>query len=150
MHCRSIICAESIIIDVNSRKTSAFNLIEDTTSDSYPIAMPFMIYSTYEKSNNEEIDAPNIAIQITFNDQPLFAPIALNINFKPTSRISKNVIHLGLLPIPSEGKLAIKILFNDVPLRERDIMFKRSRVVQEINFPEEGMTAPAPDDQATS
>ena len=119
MKCTILIAAEQIIVDYQSKRISAINILEDFVAQSMPIALHFMLLVGIER----EGDDPNnggFNLEIKNNDKELFKRVD-NIDFPTGHNVTKNVTNFGTVIISEPGVLSFKISYEGKILKELDI-----------------------------
>jgi hypothetical protein len=109
MKCNQLLCAQTILIDSLTRRTSAINILEDKSFNTLPTILPLMVYALVEKEPGDnsqgvlEIEISMGETRITNHSQDL--------NFG-SNRFAKAVVNLGTLPIATPGKLKVVVKIN--------------------------------------
>jgi hypothetical protein len=105
--CKTFVVANNILVDMNSKKISAINLVEDSIVKTFPFLLPIMVYTAFEDVSAKAGDTPNLKLNVDVNGE-LKAEFILNIQFD-NSKIAKNIANVGTIPIEKSSVIALVI-----------------------------------------
>lgn len=109
---RLLICAENVILDVQTNSISVINILEDITPAGFPFFIPR--FSLVHFLERDPIDPPSIQIniKIILESETIF-DMNQDANFQDKLR-TRSMLTLGGLPIQRPGTLEVCITPNGI------------------------------------
>jgi hypothetical protein len=127
MKCRTLLCAQTIIVDLQTKRLSAINILENSIINSFPTALPLMVCTLLEKDDGDDATCEAF-LEIKLNDIEI-AKNRINVNFAGTT-LAKSIINIGVLPIASAGELKISIFCRETEIISQLIKLSPIQQVQ--------------------
>lgn len=128
MRLKRSICAESVSLDRFTDRLSIFNVVDRVSSLGFPLWIPQLaLVVVIERDNREEPD-PQVATLKAVLDGKVIAESQAFIQFQGGSE-ARAILNFNL-PIPSPGKLILKLVFQHQELDVYDIEVVQVEVPQ--------------------
>jgi hypothetical protein len=108
---RLILCSDVNILDVNTNRVSSINLIEEISSQQFPIVVPqFSILAVFDKEEGDE-EKVDSTLVVKLNDQEL-ARGPIEVNFEGGAKMHRSLVAFQGFVVPVPGRLVVSILQN--------------------------------------
>lgn len=130
MKCTLLLAAETIIVDYNTKRLSAINILESSAVASFPIPIPFMLFVAVERTEVGEREV-EVTVKITHEQKEMYKR-ADTVVFSDGYEIAKNVTNFGTMIIPSPGNLKFEVLSGGVTLKELIVKLSPSSTASPI------------------
>lgn len=119
-----MLTAKGVSIDRFNNSATIYNIIENISSDSFPIFFPeIYVFVLLERKEGEERNI-NCVLKI-YNNTKEINSIKVNPKFKTSNR-NRTVIRVNGLTILSPGKLFFKFIYNNQTLGVCDILLTKT------------------------
>lgn len=102
-----MLCAESVVRDVDTNTVSAFNLIEEISAPGFPLFVPKLTVLAILERDAADPTAPSAELVMTIDGLQLHkSPVRVEFQDKLRTRA---IITYGGVPIPKPGPLIIEM-----------------------------------------
>lgn len=108
MKCKLFIVAQTLIVDFQSKRVSAINILEDFKTANFPFPLPMALIIVLEKEGETETEVP-LFLQINVDSLPIIRDYKINIYLPLEAITIKSITNLGAIIIPGSGKLSFSI-----------------------------------------
>ncbi|MEW6379010.1 MAG: hypothetical protein AB1611_05320 [bacterium] len=110
MKCIISFCAEAVIIDSRTNNVSAFNLLEELHSPSFPVFIPRILFFALLERDDSDLNRYDLTLKVNNNEQ-LLLEVPTSADFQdPNKTRNRLIIEIGGLAIPSAGELGFTLI----------------------------------------
>jgi hypothetical protein len=114
MQLRSIICADSVIVDANTNRLSCINIVDDMLIPQFPAFIPQFSVLCLLNKDSGDLDEDSCELQINIDDvQIARGPLLVGYQGLNSTRA---IITLGGLVIPKPGILNVVLIKDEANL----------------------------------
>lgn len=106
--------AQEVILDVYSNTFSAFKILEEIASPSFPVALPSIDWLLFYERDDEEEQTPTVTLSVELNGEKIHE-VDRELGFGNKLRFRSRVAISGL-PLSNPGKLELVVRHGDKTL----------------------------------
>jgi hypothetical protein len=107
MKCTLFLAAQSILVDYQTRRASAINIIDSFSSPTFPFLLQLSILAAFEK--DQDGSSGTFKINISLDGAPLLSPINVDMVIVPEANGAKNITTLGALVVTNPGTILLSL-----------------------------------------
>ena len=114
MKCILFLAAQNILIDFQSKRARAINIMEDMVSPTFPFLLSLSTLSFFEREGEEGDEV--FYLEGKIGETVILPKFKLEIFIDKETKGAKNLVNMGAIIIPEPGKLSLAIsnIENDV------------------------------------
>jgi hypothetical protein len=111
MRVRSLLVAQSVIVDVHTNSASIIGVLDEFGALSFPVVMPgFAVYAAVQREPNDPVRVPT-RVHMTLDEKEL-ARVDAIVDFQSYRR-TRAIYRIEGLVVPSPGSLAFSLEADD-------------------------------------
>jgi hypothetical protein len=119
MKCNLLLGSEKMIVDYQTKRVSAINILEDFASNIFPVAIQLAVLVSFELDEGEELNH-EYTLQIKLNEIEI-AQQSGSLSFPEGYKNIRNITNFSALTISAPGSLSLTINSNGNELKKYTI-----------------------------